>query len=91
MYGSDIDLLDVRVRKVGTTTWTQIHTVNSTTASNQFTSSNSAWRKQVESLSNWAGDTIQIRFSAKRDVTFFLVDEFSCLYRRYLGGRNAFL
>ena len=70
MYGSDIDLLDVRVRKVGTTTWTQIHTVNSTTASNQFSSSNSAWRKQVESLSNWAGDTIQIRFSAKRDVNF---------------------
>jgi hypothetical protein len=26
MYGSDIDLLDVRVRKVGTNTWTQIHT-----------------------------------------------------------------
>jgi hypothetical protein len=24
----------------------------------------------VESLSNWAGDTIQIRFSAKRDVGF---------------------
>ncbi len=70
MYGSDIDLLDVRVRKVGTNTWTQIHVVNSTTASNQFSSTNSAWRKQVESLSNWAGDTIQIRFSAKRDVGF---------------------
>lgn len=70
MYGSDIDLLDVRVRKVGTNTWTQIHVVNSTTASNLFSSSNSAWRKQVESLSNWAGDTIQIRFSAKRDVGF---------------------
>jgi PKD repeat protein len=68
MFGSDIDLLDVRVRKLGTNTWTQLHTINSTTAANQFTSSNSAWRKKVESLSSWAGDTIQIRFSAKRDA-----------------------
>ena len=70
MYGADIDLLDVRVRKLGTTAWTQLHTVNSTTASSQFTSQNSAWRKHVESLSQWAGDTIQIRFSAKRNTSF---------------------
>ena len=70
MYGADIDLLDVRVRKVGTNTWTQLHTVNSTTASNQFTSQNSAWRKHVESLAQWAGDTVQIRFSAKRNTSF---------------------
>ena len=70
MYGSDIDLLDVRVRKLGTTAWTQIHTINSTTAASQFTSQNSAWRKHVESLSQWAGDTIQIRFSAKRNTSF---------------------
>jgi PKD repeat protein len=70
MFGSDIDLLDVRVREVGTNNWTQIHVVNSTTAASQFTSQNSAWRKHTESLANWAGDTIQIRFSAKRDVGF---------------------
>jgi PKD repeat protein len=70
MYGADIDLLDVRVRKVGTTSWTQLHTVTSSTASSQFTSQNSAWRKHVESLAQWAGDTVQIRFSAKRNTSF---------------------
>lgn len=60
MYGADIDLLDVRVRKVGTTSWTQLHTVNLSTASSQFTSQNSAWRKHVDSLSQWAGDTIPL-------------------------------
>ena len=70
MYGADVNWLNIRVRVVGTNTWVNLHTINSTTAANQFTSQNSPWRKHVESLSQFAGDTIQIRFNAKRDVSF---------------------
>src|SRR6056300_498252 len=55
-----------RKHKLTKNTLTHLHNINSTTTSNQFTSSNSAGRKKVESLGSWAGDTIQIRFSAKR-------------------------
>lgn len=70
MYGSDVNWLNIRVRIVGTNSWVNLHTINSTTASSQFTSQNSAWRKHTESLSQFAGDTIQIRFNAKRNVNF---------------------
>ena len=70
MFGSDVNWLNIRVRVVGTNTWVNLHTINATTAASQFTSQNSPWRKHVESLSQFAGDTIQIRFNAKRDVNF---------------------
>ena len=70
MYGSDVEWLNIRVRVVGTNTWVNLHTINSTTASSQFSSQTSPWRKHTESLSQFAGDTVQIRFNAKRDVNF---------------------
>ena len=70
MYGADVNWLNIRVRVVGTTNWVNLHTINASTTATQFTSQNSPWRKHVESLSQFAGDTIQIRFNAKRDVNF---------------------
>src|SRR6056300_1475280 len=57
MYGSDVEWLNIRVRVVGTNTWVNLHTINSTTASSQFSSQTSPWRKHTESLSQFAGDT----------------------------------
>lgn len=70
MFGADINWLNIRVRVLGTNNWINLHTINSTTASNQFPQQSSPWRKHTESLSQFAGDTIQIRFNAKRDVNF---------------------
>ena len=70
MFGSDITWLNIKVRKVGTTSWVNVHTFNSSTTSSQFTSNSSSWRKHVESLSQFAGDTVQIRFNAKRNSSF---------------------
>lgn len=70
MFGSDITWLNIKVRKVGTTNWVNVHTFNSSTTSSQFTSNSSPWKKHVESLSQFAGDTVQIRFNAKRSSSF---------------------
>jgi PKD repeat protein len=66
MFGNQITKLDVRVREYGSTTWTLIENINAN--STAFTQQSDPWLRHVDSLSNWAGDTIEIMFSAVRSV-----------------------
>ena len=66
MYGGDINKLDVRVRKYGTTGWTLLANIPSN--STVFTTQNSDWILHKDSLMGFVGDTIQIMFTAVRTV-----------------------
>lgn len=69
MYGAQITSLQVWARKFGTTTWAIVDNITASSVSSQFTSNNSPWLKRVTPLTAYAGDTIQLRFSAKRSTT----------------------
>lgn len=57
MYGSDIRKLEVYARNLGST-YTLLQTING----QQQTNNTDAWKEAVVKLSNYANDTIQIKF-----------------------------
>ena len=69
MFGDNITSLQVWAREFGTTGWTILENISASSVSGQFTSNSSPWRKRVVPLTNYAGDTIQLRFSAKRTTS----------------------
>lgn len=59
-YGSSINYLNVHISNGGT--WIQVDQI---TGANQ-TSMNSPWEKRVVNLSNYAGDTVRLKFTGSR-------------------------
>jgi PKD repeat protein len=70
MYGAQISSLQVWARKFGTTGWSIVDNIPVSTVSSQFTANTDPWVKRITSLTSYAGDTIQLRFSAKRTTSF---------------------
>lgn len=65
MYGNAIDKLDVRARKIGTSNWVVMGSINYN--SSDFTSSTSPWKLGTFDIpSSLIGDTVQVRFAAVR-------------------------
>ena len=67
LFGSQISFLELRARKWGTTGWDLLQTFNP--SSTTFSANSSPWLKASVSLQSYAGDTIQLRFTAKRTTT----------------------
>ena len=67
MYGSEIDMLSIDVRKNGVANWTPMDSILGN--SGGFVSQSSPWHEFVIPLNGYVDDTVQFRFIAQRQLS----------------------
>ena len=67
MYGSEIQMLRIEVRELGTTNWTPMDTILGN--SGGFVSQSSPWHEFLIPLDGFIDDTVQFRFTAQRQIS----------------------